>query len=694
MAVLYTPHFVQFEDSDGNPLSGGKLYTYAAGTTTNKATFTTAAGDIQNANPVVLDAAGRAVIFIEGSYRFDLFDANDDLIKSVDNVTSFTTLPESSNAFFQSFSGNGTNTAFTLSEDLGTDEKTLLVYVDNSNLEYVTNGSFATDTDWTKGSGWVIGSGVATATTASSALSQTSAFTLVQGTAYVVTYTITRSAGSVIASIGGADGTSRNASGTYTEIIIASSTQTIAFTGTGFSGTVDDVSVKLANGKGYEIQNPNSYTLDGTSLTLTVAPAAGTNNVFVFAPSLLTGAASAAAAAAQSAEAGALAAQAEAEAAAGLTEVTSTSSVAIGTGAKSFTVGAGLFLAAGQFIHITSDADPEVNSMWGTVTSYSGTSLVTNIEAIRGSGTYADWTMRLTGERGEQGATGSISDLSGVPSGTAALDDTIIFTDVNDSNTRLKKQRINALPFISALNGGVQLRNNAGDLTLFPYLGGLLDINGTLVQVPAAGWVVDDTSASNDTTYYIYATTTGAEYSATAYEFDSDTGIPYQIGEPSKVLVGMARYGTGAWETSDALIRSYYNDKGAVVENDFTANRTTASTSVVEVNTEIRTLYLVWDGETVIDSVAGTAGSSLTNNGVSTQIGRDGTTPIPGQVVYYAYGNGAARGNCSLTVSSNNVTEGYHYSTLLGNAVVGGTATWHSSGGDKTVLRTILTGRK
>ena len=40
MAVLAVPPFLQFLDSDGNPLAGGKVYTYAAGTTTPKATST------------------------------------------------------------------------------------------------------------------------------------------------------------------------------------------------------------------------------------------------------------------------------------------------------------------------------------------------------------------------------------------------------------------------------------------------------------------------------------------------------------------------------------------------------------------------------------------------------------------------------------------------------------------------------
>lgn len=92
MAVLYTQHYVQFFDDNGNPLSGGKLYTYDAGTTTPKTTWTTAAETTPNANPVVLNSAGRATVFLNGSYRFDLKTSADVLISSTDNVTSFAAL--------------------------------------------------------------------------------------------------------------------------------------------------------------------------------------------------------------------------------------------------------------------------------------------------------------------------------------------------------------------------------------------------------------------------------------------------------------------------------------------------------------------------------------------------------------------------------------------------------------------------
>jgi hypothetical protein len=90
MAVLYTQHFVQFFDDNGNPLSGGRLYTYDAGGTTPKATYTDAAGSTANANPVVLDAAGRATVFLDGAtYRFDLKTSGDVLVRSTDNIQSF-----------------------------------------------------------------------------------------------------------------------------------------------------------------------------------------------------------------------------------------------------------------------------------------------------------------------------------------------------------------------------------------------------------------------------------------------------------------------------------------------------------------------------------------------------------------------------------------------------------------------------
>lgn len=75
------------------------------------------------------------------------------------------------------------------------------------------------------------------------------------------------------------------------------------------------------------------------------------------------------------------------------TSDTSASSVAIGTGAKSFTVTAGKSFLGGMYLVIADDAAPSTNFMVGQVTSYSGTSLVMNMLYAGGSGTKTAWTI-------------------------------------------------------------------------------------------------------------------------------------------------------------------------------------------------------------------------------------------------------------------------------------------------------------
>lgn len=82
----------QFFDSNGDPLSGGKLYTYAAGTTTPQATYTTSAGTIAHANPIVLDAAGRVPtgeIWLTDavSYKFVVKTSADVTVGTYDDIT-------------------------------------------------------------------------------------------------------------------------------------------------------------------------------------------------------------------------------------------------------------------------------------------------------------------------------------------------------------------------------------------------------------------------------------------------------------------------------------------------------------------------------------------------------------------------------------------------------------------------------
>lgn len=83
----------RYYDADGNPLAGGKLYTYAAGTTTPQATYTDQGGGTPNENPIVLDANGEAAMWLDPSlsYKFVLKNSSDTTQWTVDNVVGLLT---------------------------------------------------------------------------------------------------------------------------------------------------------------------------------------------------------------------------------------------------------------------------------------------------------------------------------------------------------------------------------------------------------------------------------------------------------------------------------------------------------------------------------------------------------------------------------------------------------------------------
>lgn len=83
------PKFRAF-DANGDPLAGGLLYSYAAGTSTPLATYTTRAGSVANANPVVLDANGEADVWMTPGtlYKFELRNSTGVVQWTVDNYPS------------------------------------------------------------------------------------------------------------------------------------------------------------------------------------------------------------------------------------------------------------------------------------------------------------------------------------------------------------------------------------------------------------------------------------------------------------------------------------------------------------------------------------------------------------------------------------------------------------------------------
>jgi hypothetical protein len=105
----------QFFTNSGIPLTGGKLYTYAAGTTTPQATYTSLSGITSHTNPIILNSAGRVPggeIWLSASpYKFLLKDSNDVLIATYDNISGIGAASYQVN----NFTGTGSQTTFTLS---------------------------------------------------------------------------------------------------------------------------------------------------------------------------------------------------------------------------------------------------------------------------------------------------------------------------------------------------------------------------------------------------------------------------------------------------------------------------------------------------------------------------------------------------------------------------------------------------
>jgi len=98
----------QFFDDNGNPLTGGKVYTYAAGTTTPAATYTTSTGAVANTNPIILDAAGRTANetwLVAGSlYKFIVKTSADVLVGTYDGLPAIND-PYSINSLLGSVTG-------------------------------------------------------------------------------------------------------------------------------------------------------------------------------------------------------------------------------------------------------------------------------------------------------------------------------------------------------------------------------------------------------------------------------------------------------------------------------------------------------------------------------------------------------------------------------------------------------------
>jgi hypothetical protein len=142
----------QFFDNNGVILSGGKIYTYAAGTTIPQATYTNASGAPPHTNPIVLESAGRVpggeIWLTDGLvYKFVIETSTGGLLGTYDNITGVNSNFVNYTVQEEVITATAGQTVFNLSTiNYTPGTNSLSVYIDGVN-QYVGDSYLETDSN-------------------------------------------------------------------------------------------------------------------------------------------------------------------------------------------------------------------------------------------------------------------------------------------------------------------------------------------------------------------------------------------------------------------------------------------------------------------------------------------------------------------------------------------------------------------
>lgn len=151
---------------------------------------------------------------------------------------------------------------------------------------------------------------------------------------------------------------------------------------------------------------------------------------------------------------------------------TSTTSNSIGTGSKSFTTDQHRSFYAGRYLLITSDSNPTTLRMSGIVTDYVPTTgeLTVTIINSTGSGTYTDWTIRVSGDDGADGTNGT--------NGTNGTDGTDGWSPVLSIATDGERRVFQLVDWVGGEGAKPATGDYIGSTGLVPDIGDGVDIRG------------------------------------------------------------------------------------------------------------------------------------------------------------------------------------------------------------------------
>lgn len=234
---------------------------------------------------------------------------------------------------------------------------------------------------------------------------------------------------------------------------------------------------------------------------------------------------------------------------------------------------------------------------------------------------------------------------------------------------------------------------SASVVTLIPFNGNKLLINGYPQVVPSVGVALSSAGLAATTMYYVYAYMSSGvmtlEASTTGYATDSTTGVVIKSGDATRTLVGLIYCKTAATFAdtyAQRFVASYFNRRPRETVGGFSGNRTTTTVgSFAEVNGEARTEFLTWGDSATQINYFGTIWTAAATYFTIWGVAVDSTNAAyKGRAYGFAYSSAAVPlgGGISGTLG-----EGLHYATIVAQVSATGTGTANShTGHSETVM--------
>ena len=229
----------------------------------------------------------------------------------------------------------------------------------------------------------------------------------------------------------------------------------------------------------------------------------------------------------------------------GYYNLTSVSSVAIATGSKTFTTNLSNISTAftvGTRIRVAYVTTP-ANYMEGVITSFSGTTLVVNVDSIGGSGTYANWTISVAGIQGSNGVTSITGTANQViaSASTGAVTLSLPQSINSGAAPTFTGTNFTGIPNAGLTNSTITINGTSTSL------GGSISV-GTVTSVGFTGGLITVATATTTPAFTVAGTSGGIPYFSSASTWATSAALTanaLMIGGGAGVAPATTTTGTG-----------------------------------------------------------------------------------------------------------------------------------------------------